>query len=95
METSKEFRMNKVVNYVNDNIDKVKHEFQLKLSRWFTDEDCTITDDGFETFNEWKDFCFISSGEGVLTNNGFEDIEDEDERMSLLDKVEELIMNEY
>ncbi len=93
METSKEFKMNKVVNYVNDNIDKVKGEFKLKLNEWFTDKDYIINDVGFETFDEWKDFCFTSIGEWVLTNNGFAYMKEEEERYLLLDKVEELINN--
>ena len=89
MKTSNEFKMNKVVNYVNNNIDKVKGEFKLKLNEWFTDKDYIINELGIETFDEWKDFCSISIGEGVLTNTGFAFMSDEDYRMTLLDKVKE------
>ena len=93
MKTINEFKMNKVVNYVNNNIDKVKGEFKLKLNEWFTDKDYIINELGIETFDEWKDFCSISIGEGVLTNTGFAFMSDEDYRMTLLDKVKELINN--
>jgi len=93
METSKEFRMNKVVNYVNNNIDELKQKLNNQINWWNEDQDHVINDMGFDTLNDWTDFCLISTGEHVLTKTGFAFMSDEDYRMTLLDKVEELINN--
>jgi len=65
MKTSNEFKMNKVVNYVNNNIDELKQKMNGEDSMYVY--------------------------ESVLTHTGFAFMSDEDYRMTLIDKIEELI----
>jgi len=91
MKTSKEFKMNKVVNYVNSNIDSLKQQLNNQINWWNEDQDHIINDIGFDTLNEWTTFCMTSIGEAVLTKTGFAYMSNEKYRFVLLDKVEELV----
>ena len=91
MKTSNEFKMNKVVNYVNNNIDELKQELNKEINWWNTNQDDVVNNIGFDTLDTWIEFCYTSISEYVLTKTGFAYMSSEKYRFVLLNKIEELI----
>jgi len=91
MKTSNEFKMNKVVNYVNNNIDELKQELNKEINWWNTNQDDVVNNIGFDTLDTWIEFCYTSISEHVLTKTGFAYMSSEKYRFVLLNKIEELI----
>ena len=91
MKTSNEFKMNKVVNYVNNNIDELKQQLNNEINWWNINQDDVVNNIGFDTLDTYTEYCHTYMGEYVLTKTGFAYMSDEDYRMTLIDKIEELI----
>ena len=84
-------KTNKVINYVNDNIDELKQQLTNQINLWIEDQNYVINDIGFDTLATWTNFCYIAIGEHVLTKTGFAYMSDEKYRFVLLNKIKELI----
>ena len=72
--------MEKCLAYANENKTTLLNQYNDEMSLWENDNDYVVNDVGYDTFDEWKQFCQMQMAEYILCN---ENVCSRDDEMGL------------